>query len=153
MASERTSTLEVVWADRPGGGGATGRRYLDFVVDGVALSTVLKGDVISPLGWGNADEQILALDRLLRRTSPDLPEGRVSLYVCPECGDLGCGAVSVIVDGAPGSVIWRDFAFQNNYEDAVHRSGYEELGPFRFDGRTYHELLQRLRRDVQPSGV
>jgi hypothetical protein len=153
MGTGKTSTLEVLWATRSGGGGRTERRYRDFVLDGVGLSTVLAGDLISPFGWGSVDEQVAVVDRLLRRLPPDLPEGRVSLYICPECGDLGCGAVSVIVEGVVGGVVWRDFAYQNNYEDAVHRTGYEALGPFFFEERPYVQAMEQLRRDAQVGGV
>lgn len=153
MAPESSSTLELTWTNRPGGGGATGRRYRDLVVDGIPLSTVFKSDVISPFGWLGSKEQVAAADRLLRRATPDLPTGRVSLYICPECGDLGCGPISVAVDGAAGGVVWRDFAFQNNYEDSIHRSGLEGVGPFFFEGRAYHQVLDELKRDAQRSGA
>jgi len=152
MIPENTSTLTLLWAIRPGDGGKTERRYRDFVVDGVPLSTVV-GDVVSPFGWLIADEQVAAADRLLRRAKPDLPGGRVSLYVCAECGDLGCGAVSVTVEATTGGVLWRDFGFQNNYEDSIHRTGLEAVGPFLFEGRTYLVLLDELKRDAERVGV
>jgi len=45
------SSLDVTWATRVGGGGRTERRYLDFVIDGVALCSRFNADFISPLGW------------------------------------------------------------------------------------------------------
>src|SRR5215475_6283343 len=98
MTTERISTVDIVQTIRSGGGGRTERRYVDFVIDGVPLSRLLKCDVISPFGWTIPNEQIAAVDRLVRRSPPDLPGQRVSLYVCPECGDLGCGAVSIQVE-------------------------------------------------------
>ena len=92
------STLDVVWTTRPGGGGRTERRYLDFVIDGVALSSLLDVDFISPFGWLNADTEKASIDRLLRQSPPDMAHDRTSLYICPECGDLGCGAVTVSVE-------------------------------------------------------
>ena len=153
MVPAKISTLELSWATRPGGGGRTERHYRDFVVDGVALSTVLTADVVSAFGWAAADEQVAIVDRLLRRASPDLPEGRGSLYGCPECWDLGCGVVSLVIEGVQGGIVWRDFGFQNNYENAIYRMGYEDLGPFLFDGRDYHLLLAGLGRDIRESGV
>ena len=122
MIPDKISTLEFVWSSRAGGGGRTERRFRDIKVDGVALSTVVNADVISPFGWGSPEEQFMALDRLLLRAPPDLYEGRVSLYVCPECGDLGCGAVSVVIETDGSGIIWRDFAFQNNYDAMVGRA-------------------------------
>ena len=36
-------------------------------------------------------------DFLLLERNGDTPSGRVALYVCPLCGDYGCGVVSVKV--------------------------------------------------------
>lgn len=150
MNPPKLSTLDVVWTTRPGGGGSTERRYRDFRIDGRTLSSILKIDVISPFGWGaSVAEEVAAIDRLLRRAEPDLPDGRTSLYVCPECGGLDCGAVSVVVDRGPGIVIWRDFAFQNNYDGDVQRESFERLGPFAFSGHEYHELLEQLKDECR----
>jgi len=138
------SSLDVIWTTRPGGG-RTERRYLDFVIDGVALSSCFDADFISPFGWLAVPDQVATIDRLCRQKAPDLAHGRTSLYICPECGDLGCGAVSVLVRGGPGVVVWSDFGIQNNYEDVVHREGFEGIGPFTFDGLLYHKLFVRLR--------
>lgn len=43
---------------------------------------------------GRPIETVAAVERLVGEASGDLPDGRVSLYVCPECGDLRCGAVT-----------------------------------------------------------
>jgi hypothetical protein len=146
------SSLDVVWTTRSGGGGHTERRYLDFAIDGVALSSRFDADFISPLGWFVVQEQVATIDRLLRRKPPDLAHGRTSLYICPECGDLGCGAVTVLVEGGPGVVVWSDFGIQNNYEDVVHREGFEGIGPFTFDGALYHGLFARLRSAMASGG-
>ena len=140
-----TSTLEVVWATRPGGGGRTERRFLDFIVDGVALSSLFDADFISPFGWLDANEQSASIDRLLRKSPPDVSGGRITLYICPECGDLGCGAVTLSVQSEAGVIIWRDFGIQNNYEDMVHTDGFQNIGPFVFDADEYHEFFERIR--------
>ena len=141
-----TSTLEVTWTTRPGGEGRTERHFLDFVIDGVALSSLV-GDFISPFGWLDANEESASLDRLLRKSPPDVAGGRTTLYICPECGDLGCGAITLSVQSEPGVIIWKDFGIQNNYEDVVHTEHFQKIGPFIFDANQYHELLQRIRSE------
>jgi hypothetical protein len=37
-------------------------------------------------------ETLKAVDRLLLMSDADFPNDRRSLFVCAECGDLGCGA-------------------------------------------------------------
>lgn len=146
MNGSPISKLASRWATRRGGGGQTERRYRDILLDGVAFSTIAKSDVISAFGWLGRDEEGKAIDRLLLRAPADLPEGRVSFYLCPECGDLGCGAVSLIVQREPGSILWKDFGFQNNYEDVIHREGLGDLGPFFFDEDEYAAFFEALRR-------
>ena len=69
-------------------------------------------DVITALGWGDWAWQNAVIDRLARRAAPDLAHERTALYVCPECGDLGCGAVSAVVSGGAGVISWSDFGFK-----------------------------------------
>jgi hypothetical protein len=142
------STLDVAWTTRSGGGGRKERRFLEFVIDGVPLSTRIDADFISPFGWFSIDAQRAAIDRLQRRKPPDLAHGRTSLYICPECGDLGCGAVSAMIAGGSGVVIWKDFGVQNNDEGAIHTEGFEGVGPFTFNGSLYHGLFKRPRRTL-----
>lgn len=143
-----TSTVDVVWTTRAGGGGRTERRFLDFTIDGVPLSTLFDADFISPFGWFPPNEQTEIVDRLLGKLPPDLPHHRTSLYICPECGDLGCGAVTVSVQREAGIIIWKDFGFQNSYDDMLHTKGFESIGPFTFDRRQYFELFQRILHSI-----
>jgi len=144
------STLDLAWVTRAGGGGRTERRYRDFLVDGASLTSRIKADFISPFGWFDLSAQAAFLDGLLRKQPPQCAGGRTILCVCPECGDLGCGAVTVTVQGGPGVVIWRDFGIQNNYEDGVYTAGFEDIGPFTFDGLTYYRVLESLRASGCP---
>jgi hypothetical protein len=140
------STLEVVWTTRQGGDGRTERPYLDFVIDGVALSSQVSGDFITPFGWLDASEHEASIDRLLGKSPPDMRNGRTALYICPECGDLACGAVTLLVARENGVIVWKNFGFENTYEDVLHTAGLENIGPFAFDATQYHELFERLRR-------
>jgi len=149
---EVKSTLDIVWRNRSGGGGRTERRYLDLAIDGVPLSSLSGADFISPLGWVTVEEQNATIDRWLRQRSPELAGGRTALCVCPECAALGCGAVTAVLEGGPGVIVWRDFGIQNNYEDAVHREGFETIGPFTFDGSLYRLLLEAVRSELRGSG-
>jgi hypothetical protein len=142
------SKLDLKWTTREGGGGKTQRRYLDVVIDDVPLSERLDADFISPFGWFDLADQSASVERLLRKRPPDLSDDRVSLYVCPECGDLGCGAVTVKITGTPGGIVWAEFGIQNNYDAFVHREGLEGVGPFEFDGRMYHRVFGRVLQSI-----
>jgi len=82
------------------------REFLEFVIDDLALGDAVRtraaspvmADVISVLvtNWpgGFPVEDTLAL--LGERGSP-LADHRVPLYICAECGSLGCGAVTALI--------------------------------------------------------
>jgi hypothetical protein len=65
------------------------------------------------------EEARKAIQWLLLKDKADLPNDRRSFFVCPECGDLVCGAVTAIVVKEGDTVSWRNFGHQNNYEDAI----------------------------------
>ena len=146
------SSLDVTWATRVGGGGRTERRYLDFVIDGASLCSRFDADFIPPLGWFTVEAQVATIERLCRKMPPDLARNRTTLCICPECGDLGCGAISLSVEGGAGVIEWKDFGIQNNYEDVIHRQGFEGVGPFTFDGAKYHSLFARVRSLIASGG-
>lgn len=138
------SQIELKWTDRVITGSQTPRRFLDFVIDGQSLYKKV-GDKISTLGWLNDEENQKAVYRLLRKGQTDLSGGRISIFICPECGDLGCGAVSAIIERIDDNIIWRDFGYQNNYDDALHIDDFEDLGPFTFNATEYYnEIIRAL---------
>src|SRR6478736_1306610 len=83
---------------RPGAGSV-----LDYIIDGRPLLMHLRSrgckdtDFISPFGGSCEFESRVASWLLLRSKAP-FPNGRIPLLVCPRCGDLGCGAVTVAIE-------------------------------------------------------
>jgi hypothetical protein len=142
MGEVKTSVLTLEWKRREGGGGRTQRDYLDFVVDGDPLSEKVGGDLASCLGWFVPEQNAKAIHRLMLKEPADLPNNRYSLYVCPECGDLDCGAVSVAIERAGDKIIWRDFGFQTGYDKTVRYEELESIGSFTFDRAQYRNALR-----------
>ncbi len=104
---------------RPGGGGRTKRGFFDVFVDSMRLLDRIGwqgADLITPLGWGPADSQVEAIRQLRSDEPASLPSGRVLLFVCPECGDIGCGAIAVRISRHGDHIVWNDFAHENGYE-------------------------------------
>jgi hypothetical protein len=88
-----------------------------------------------------------AVDRLLLTEKADLPNNRRSLFVCSECGDLGCGAITVVVVKEHDTFTWMDLGYENTYENAVSLASYKSVGPFTFSAAEYeHTLRQALER-------
>ncbi len=158
-ANTRQSVLSLVPALRrgealPRGGYRTQVEFLEFVIDDVRFGEVLRerdggatvmSDLVSVLvpAWpdGSLERQVR---RLLGQAPAELADGRLALYVCPECGDLGCGAVTVTVRRTANEVVWTDLGWQTDYEPDVDVEGFEELGPFRFERRQYDTVLAPL---------
>ncbi|MFD0662877.1 hypothetical protein [Thermocatellispora tengchongensis] len=61
--------------------------------------------------------------------------------MCPECGDLGCGAVTAAVEFSPGQVVWRDLGRQTDYCDQVDHDAFSGIGPFVFERAPYEDVL------------
>jgi hypothetical protein len=142
MPTGNVSELRLEWRRREGGGGRTQRDFLDFIVDGRPLSESV-GDQVSCLGWLAPEENTRAARRLLLEEPADLPNNRRTLYVCAECGDVGCGVVSVVVERDGDKVVWRDFGYENDYEGVVHAEDFEGVGPFTFDRAAYGRAIRQ----------
>ena len=66
---------------------------------------------------------------------------RVALYVCAECGDLGCGAFTARIEKSASYITWGDFGFENNYDNTVDRDAFTSVGTFHLDRREYEDLI------------
>jgi len=133
------SNLELKWKRREGGGGATQRDFLDFVIDGKSLSEEIGGDLISCLGWFLPKENEKAVNQIMLKADSELSDSRYILYVCPECGDISCGAITAIIERIDDNIIWRDFGFQNDYENEIRL--IKEFNKFVFDRAQYRNVL------------
>jgi hypothetical protein len=122
----------------------TERTFLDFAIDLTPTypNVLANGiDNITPLWLGRDREACLtAIGRLLGDAEPDAPLGRVSVYVCAECADLGCGSVTVVIERGEGTVTWRDWGYQNNYEEGF--VPLNDLPDVTFDAVQYDSTLR-----------
>lgn len=95
------------WSEEPGFAGV----FLDYILDGRSLwRDYHVGDErreLPVLGWQPAADDDAAAARLLLEAPPDLGE-RTSVFVCAFCGDLDCGATSVIIEHDGDEIVWRD---------------------------------------------
>jgi hypothetical protein len=136
-------SFELRWYERRVFGSKTTRRFLDYVVDGESLYERHGFDLITPLGWSAADDEERAARRLLGHEPPDIGD-RVAIYVCPECGDLLCGAITAVIDRNGVNVVWRDLAWSTvDFPDFVRehsplRSGWP---PLRFNATQYFNAI------------
>ena len=142
------STLQIRIAHRPyeslGSAFKSARTFCDFVIDGQSLADILTSrgfDLISVL-WIDAPENLCrAATQSLLRLHADCPNDRRTLYVCPECGDIGCAAITVRVESAAETFAWKEFGYENNYEPGVSHEKFKDLGPFVFSRDKYARVL------------
>jgi hypothetical protein len=127
--------------------------FYDFLIDGESLYDMCQMkemDRIGPLGWDvNPEcEKSLVKQFLGNEKNEELESGRVMVFVCAECGDIGCGATTIDIREMGNEIIWSDFGDENNYESEVNFFNYTNLGPFKFEKteyiRTFNELLNTI---------
>lgn len=124
------------------------RGFLDFVINGTSLHETIgsQRDLVSvlwnpPVVLAEADR---AVRRLLLMETGDASNGRVSLFVCPECGDLGCGAITARIALNDGGIVWRDIGYENSYDPSIDFDSFAAVGPFVFDLDAYRNELRAL---------
>jgi hypothetical protein len=130
-------TLEIKWAHSKRRG-----KRLDFYVSGRSLLKAVERrgyDLVPRLG-----SELLPIDMetralLLLEKCGDTPGGRVGLYVCPLCGDYGCGVVSVRITREGSDILWSEIGYENGHDEGFLQ--IEKLGPFRFDEKAYRQAL------------
>jgi hypothetical protein len=147
------NTLSFHSNHRPGktlenGSTLSDRKYFDFIISGQSLAQLLKltnNDQIGALGWtANREYENKLINEFLGNEKPELESGRTSFYVCPECGDIGCGAITATIEVTDNSVLWKEFGFENN-SSVPDFEDYKEIGPFRFDKTDYFQIFETLR--------
>jgi hypothetical protein len=141
--AENFSKLELIWRTRKGGGGGTQRIYLDFVVNGQSLHDLLTtDDHIGCLGWLPQDIEQVVFEQLTTGRLSDLGNDRYAIYVCAECGDIGCGAITVQIEKTKDGFVWKNFGYENDYDESMQDlENYKKIGEFHFKEAEYQHAL------------
>ena len=132
---------------RSGRGSKTKRTSIDFIIDGESLldklSTASDGhsDYMGCFVKG-IDNKSQIYNKLTCTDNSELEDGRTLLYICPECGDIGCGAYAARINKINNQYIWQDFAYVNGYEEAVVIDG---LGPYYFNSDDYEHAINEAK--------
>lgn len=125
--------------------------YVDFIISGQSLGKLagaFTADQIGIFGWiPDKWHENDRVDEFLGLIPPELATGRTSFYVCPECGDIGCGAVTAKIEVTDKEVIWKEFGYETNYSAPdLANANYQAIGPFIFEKTAYVKTFEKLRR-------
>jgi hypothetical protein len=67
------------------------------------------------------------------------------LSVCPECGDLGCGAITCVIEQHGPFIVWHSFGYEDNYDEAMSDfETFAAIGPFQFEAEPYRAVLESV---------
>ena len=129
--------LKLILSQFPGG-----EPFYEFDISERPLSTILKVDlkqltgIFTPEG-SDSGYFVAQLAKFLGKLSTE----KILLYVCADCGDLGCGALTAQISFTENSVVWSDFAYENASETLEN---YPEIGPFEFEKASYMNAFDEL---------
>ena len=121
------------------------RHYLDFIVSGKKLRKILGVehlDLISTLGWQSKtkyEENLLHVLTLQQKS--DLTSGRVLLYVCAECADINCGAITANILDLGDRIVWKDFGYETDYGGLTEEYN---IAPIEFKREEYFQAFSNF---------
>lgn len=144
MLNTLSHTLLVRPGSSSGGVSTTARTSADFQIDGQSLLRILvrahggHDDFMGALVQGVPEARRDVAGQLMLHIAPSSGSGRVLLYICPECGDIGCGAFSARIARDGGTYAWSDFAYENDHEDPCP---LQTVGPFVFGAVQYEAAI------------
>ena len=144
------ASLELILAIRRGvhyvgGGFKSERHFLDFSINGESLWAKIgqARDLVSILCFEYVVEEVLKdMRRLLLAEDAEILGDRHPIFICSECGDLGCGAITAHVVREGETIVWKDFGFENNYDEGILLEDYKHVGPYVFEWEQYERTLR-----------
>lgn len=126
----------------------TAREYLDFIVSGRSLKTILNietADYITLFGWGtNLDYERHILNVFRLKEKSELESGRIMIYVCPECGGIDCGAITATIKDFGNKIVWTEFGYETGYGGLSET--YDNIKAIEFDRTSYFTAFQGIGR-------
>ena len=121
------------------------RQYLDFIIAGQPLRDYLglkNKSSVTPFGFFPSKEEqkrILKEFRLQQKTH--LTGNRIELYVCENCGDIGCGSITAKIIDRGDKIVWTEFAYQSDQAETGETIVVEEI---EFERENYFKALSTI---------
>jgi hypothetical protein len=131
------------------------RHTVDFLVNGVSLFAATRAHDRDLWGCFSPDYLMHENESARNENSriakifsfespPPIKLNRAALFICPTCGDLGCGAITLELSRDGGRVRWSRFAYENDYDESwTDYERYATIGPFEFAVDDYLATIRR----------
>ena len=136
--------LQLKWTNHPDNK-FSGRQYLDFIISGQSLRDYLgikNKSSVTPFGFfPSKEEQKRALKEFRFQQKTQLSGNRVEIYVCENCGDIGCGAITAKIIDRGDRIVWTEFANQSDQEEISEPIDVEEI---EFNRQNYFKALSTV---------
>ncbi len=131
------------------------RNTVDFLVNGISLFSATRAGSHDMCGCFSSDYE--ACNNARKRhenkrianiftfeTPAEIHPNRVALFICPECGDFACGAITFQLSRDGNSVLWSRFAYENGYDETqTDFDSYATIGPFEFAFDRYRAAIEK----------
>ena len=129
------------------------KSFYDFMIDGRSLFDICEMEGvgrIGSLGWGvNLNYQKSLVHQFLNEeTNQELDSERIMLFVCSECGDIGCGGTTFRLVETEREIIWKKFGDEDELEK-VDFSEYKHVGSFSFEKSEYKRMFQEYLNTIR----
>jgi hypothetical protein len=145
--------LDIAMLYRTGASGRKERHSVDFVINSNSLFLATNAGQLDMCGCFSPDHLTSESERVRKENTriakiftfdlpADIAPDRVAVFVCPECGDLGCGAITFQLSRDGDTVRWANFAYENGY-DQPQSDEYSAIGSFEFAFRAYLGVIRR----------
>jgi len=129
---------------------AESRIFYDVIVDGKSLFEQFidaESDMVGNLGfYNNVDLNLKTIDEYQLKGKSELESGQNMLFVCRECGDIGCGAITVKVDQTENGITWSNYKWENGYEES-YESDFIDFKTLEFEKNEYFKALEIVRKN------
>lgn len=132
---------------RQGSSNKTERHYFDYFVSGQSLLKLLgvdSYDLITPVCPNmTTDFEKDLVNEILLRKKASLETGRIMLYVCPECADIDCGAITANIKDLGDKIVWKEFGYETGYGGVTEE--YLNIDPIEFERQNYFKAFSVLK--------
>ena len=126
------------------------RNIFDIIIDGESLTDKLidgKFDTLPVFGfYDKAEYELPTIQEFLKEKNSELESKRILLFICRECGDIGCGAITVDIEKAENSYKWNSFAWENG-DNEIITSDFIDFNSLEFTKSEYEVELNNLRKN------